>query len=927
MKKILSIVTLLAGTLTAAASVITPVPRQQTSDSGVAFTTAGASYKLTGTDAADADAVRILTEKLNITSDGAIEIVIGSKGSEAVSDVDAKIPANAQGYFLSVTPDKVIIAGTDAAGQFYGAQSFLQLAAAAEVQQTEVTDYPEIPIRGVIEGFYGNPWSHEARIAMFEFMGRHKMNEYTYGPKDDPYHRSKWDSPYPEAEGKLISELAAAARRNKVNFVWAMHPGNSIGEAQYSKALAKFESMYELGVRNFSLFFDDIGGENVAQQVAYLKYLTDNFVKTHNDVGALSVCPTAYNTAFGGSGLQNYMNTMSQLDSDVKIMWTGRSVVDMLEVNNLKSFTDMAGRKPYIWLNYPVNDYGGGSILMGSVTGLDPNIKDHVSAFCSNPMEYAEASKVALYGLADFAWNPVAFNPAESWAQSMYELVPEDAADAFRLFCLSHVDYYSSSHGYRRTDETPEFQSLKAELGDMSAQNAARYREYFQRQLDAAQKLEATNCTMTAELSAWILNFRLQAERALLLTDIAEILVSDTPADFIEKYRSYDELTTQAQNIVDHDFPGSIKRFTPRAGTRYVEPFMIETLGNEISAFKDLKIEYPADLFPDQVLPDGEYYILYNGKYLSNGSGSANNSPDNPTWRAEQDNINPNRQVWKIRKDINNGRYSIASVHDSRYVNELANFCGNNPYSADWNTYIITRLNGKYAIQMAGYSGNKYWTSNSTRISQGDNNSYNYRNFIFEFVPVNDEPEAETKVTLPAETVLILNDKGEALTKSGTSAKFTALGETPNATQKFVIAEDSSSKRFSIKCVSGNSPLDEKLMFRSPSDYSADWHSYIILEHKGKHPIQTCVHINNNNNTNYWVINDSGALAVDGAIDPMEAYQFTLVPAVEKEPEVSITEVENVADGENTVYDLQGRRLNGTVRPGLYIVNGKVTKL
>lgn len=923
MKKRLFLGVLLAVGLSASAAPITPTPRLLTSGEAVAFSTSGATYRLVGADAADADAVRILTENLNITDDGDIEIAIGVKGADAVSAVDSKVPSVAEGYYLSVAPGKVIIAGVDAAGQFYGAQSFLQLAAGAEVPQTEVTDYPEIPIRGVIEGFYGNPWSHDARIDMFEFMGRHKMNEYTYGPKNDPYHRGSWAQPYPEAEGKLITELAEAARRNKVNFVWAMHPGNSIGEAQYAQALAKFEAMYKLGVRNFSLFFDDIGGENVAQQVAYLKYLTDNFVKKHSDVSALSVCPTAYNTAFGGAGLQNYMNTMAQLDPDVKIMWTGRTVVDMLEVNNLKSFTEMAGRKPYIWLNYPVNDYGGGSILMGSVTRLDPNIKDHVSAFCSNPMEYAQASKVALYGLADFAWNPEAFSPAESWEQSMSELMPE-AADAFRRFCLSHVDYYSSSHGYRRTDETPEFQTLNAEHGALNATTAPAYREYFQKQLNAANTLEGLeNCPMTLELSAWILNYRLQAERALTLTDIAEILVSDSPADFIEKYRKYDELTSQAHAILDRDFEGTIKRFTPRAGTRYVEPFLSDAVADQINAFKDLNIEYPEDLFPDQVLPDGEYYIMYNGKYLSNGSGAANNSPGNPTWRKDQDNINPNRQVWKVRIDVNNGRYSIISAHDDRYVNELANF-GVNPYSADWNTYIITRLNGKYAIQMAGSSGNKYWSPNSTRINQGTIQSYNYRTFIFEFIPVNGEPEVNTEVILP-ETVLILNDKGEALTQSGTSAKFTALGETPKSTQKFVIAEDSSTRRFSITCVSGNYTLDEKLMFRDPSDYSSDWHTYIILEHNGKHSIQNCVHVNNNNNTNYWVINDAGTLAVDGSIDPIEAYQFTLKPA--NDPEDSIVEVETVADGENAVYDLQGRRLTGAVRPGLYIVNGKVTKL
>ncbi|MDE6146307.1 MAG: beta-N-acetylglucosaminidase domain-containing protein, partial [Muribaculaceae bacterium] len=205
MKQILSLATLLALGIAATAAPITPTPRQQNEGGPVAFATSGATYRLTGAEAADADAVRILSERLTITPDGSIEIVIGAKGGSAVSAVDSKIPSVADGYYLSVSTDKVMIAGTDGAGQFYGAQSFLQLAAGAEVAETEVTDYPEIPIRGVIEGFYGNPWSHEARISMFEFMGRHKMNEYTYGPKNDPYHRGSWATPYPAAEGKLIT--------------------------------------------------------------------------------------------------------------------------------------------------------------------------------------------------------------------------------------------------------------------------------------------------------------------------------------------------------------------------------------------------------------------------------------------------------------------------------------------------------------------------------------------------------------------------------------------------------------------------------------------------------------------------------------------------------------------------------------------------
>lgn len=912
MKKLIALAAL-ALSISAQAVPISPTPKQQTVGNSTAFTTSGATFRLSAASDADADALRVLSEKLNISADGDIEIIIGGKES-SVSD---KIPSGADSYYLNVSNKTVTIGGADGPGQFYGVQSFLQLFDAPEVTEIEVIDTPEIPIRGIIEGFYGNPWSHDERIAMFDFMGRHKMNEYTYGPKNDPYHRGQWANPYPAAEGKLISELAEAAHRNKVKFVWAMHPGNSIGEGNYQAAINKFEAMYELGVRDFSLFFDDISGENVGQQVAYLKYLTDNFVKKHSDVNALSVCPTAYNTAFGGAGLYNYMSTMAQLDPDIKIMWTGRSVVDMLHVDNLKSFTDMAGRKPYIWLNYPVNDYGGGSILMGPVTGLDPAIKDHVSAFCSNPMEYAEGSKVALFSLADFAWNPEAFNPTESWEKSLEELMP-DAVDAFRTFCLSHVDYFNSSHGYRRADETPEFQALNAELGAMTAENAPKYREYFQKQLSAAQTLEAINSPMATELSAWILNFRLQAERGLTLTDIAEILASDSPADFVEKYKKYDETTTQAYSIVDRDFPGTIKRFWPRSATRYVEPFLTSTLGNQVNAFKDLGIEYPSDLFPEQLLPDGEYYIKYNDKFLSNGSGSSNNSPSNPSWRKQEDDINPNRQIWKIRIDVNTGRYSITSLHDDRYVNELGNF-GTNPYSADWNTYTITRLNGKYAMQCGGSAGTKFLEANSSRINRGELTGYNVKNFIFEIIPVNADPEPASEITLPA-TVVIFNDKGDVLTKSGSEAVFSRLNGQPKKTQQFNIDVDQSTNRFSVTCVSLNAPLDEKATFRAKADYSADWHTYTILEHKGKHSIQNCVHVNNNNNTNYWIATDDGKLSTSGSIDPFDAYQFTL-RSVE---ETSISEIETSVES-GLIYDLQGRRVINPIK-GLYIINGKVTR-
>ncbi len=48
------------------------------------------------------------------------------------------------------------------------------------------------PLRGVVEGYYGRPWSDEARRDVIRAIGREGMNAFVYGPKNDPYHRDRW---------------------------------------------------------------------------------------------------------------------------------------------------------------------------------------------------------------------------------------------------------------------------------------------------------------------------------------------------------------------------------------------------------------------------------------------------------------------------------------------------------------------------------------------------------------------------------------------------------------------------------------------------------------------------------------------------------------------------------------------------------------
>lgn len=541
---------------------INPVPQQ------IARPTKGgaAMMRLPDTWRVQTDAARSNSFAVKALRDGmpkathedreaAFVITLGVKGDRCTKKQAAKVPTRAEAYWLSADERGVTIVGADEQGLFYGVQSLLQsMTDASQLERGTVTDWPDVRFRGTVEGFYGTPWSHEARLRQIDFYGRNKLNTYIYGPKDDLYHRHRWRMPYPEEEAQRISELASYAREHGVNFCWAIHPGVDIrwNDADRDTLVAKLESVYKLGVRSFAVFFDDISGDGTdpARQAALLNHVNRVFIHKHSDVTPLMMCPTIYNRSWSTDD-DKYLRTLgSQLDKDVDIMWTGNAVVADIDRESMEWINSRIRRKAYLWWNFPVSDYVRDRILLGPAYGNGTDIAPLLAGFVSNPMEHAEASKISLHGIADYTWNMRAYNPDRNWEQAVARLLPSNA-HALRTFALYNKDLGPNGHGFRR-EEGAELQSVadKALGGDKQAVDSLMAACANLRVACDLLLADKSDPLLVKELRPWLLQGKNLADYGVAVCEMALAVKDGRCSAFVETlYRHARALQTLMQDL------------------------------------------------------------------------------------------------------------------------------------------------------------------------------------------------------------------------------------------------------------------------------------------------------------------------------------------------------------------------------------------
>jgi len=402
-------------------------------------------------------------------------------------------------------------------------------------------------IRGVVEGFYGAPWTHEQRLDMFTFLGQQQYNTYVYAPKDDPWQRLRWAETYPAAEAARMQELVQAARQHGLGFVYSVSPGLPIAlpsqpitpereqlAITYSSAddraklLTKLEQARSWGVQTVMLSFDDVqeklhdkdrgryGTDVGLAQTELANYVLAE-MKQRDPNFQLWFAPLVY----AGVKDNAYWSTLrTKLDPSIEVIWTGPNILAKgITSQQADQVAKHLGRKPLIWDNFPVNDYTyeqdkRPQLLLGPLEHRAPDLGTHVAGLLANPMIQPQASKLSLATIANYLNHPMAYQPTTAWQQALQGTDGVTDHEAWQTF----ASYASTS--FLQTESRSAFAALLKQLEQSGSEEALRQELVRVQQLPQRLAAGIRNEALMQEIKPWVDKLGRAGEAALLALEI-----------------------------------------------------------------------------------------------------------------------------------------------------------------------------------------------------------------------------------------------------------------------------------------------------------------------------------------------------------------------------------------------------------------------
>lgn len=422
---------------------------------------------------------------------------------------------------------------------------------------------------GVVEGFYGRPWTPAQRHRLFGWMRDWGLSTYFYTPKDDLKHRTRWRLRYTAGEAVELRRLVSDARRHGLDFICGIGPGLDVEHSSPRDVRVlqrKAEQMLELGVRHFALLFDDIAPKlspadaakfhSVAAAQAWFTNQFFAWLRLRVPDARLFFCPTPYCGRMCEPSVKEsaYLRDLGELlEPEIDVFWTGPEIIsETISVASIRELSRLLRRPPVIWDNLHANDYDLRRIYLGPYAGRPAALKSVTRGVVTNPNCEFELDFIPLHTLAQFAVGqaaslpgkpartgrlaacPTTYSSTAAWQRAIEAWVPEFTALAPSIVSAADVRLLSDSFhlpyalGPQSQRWLADFQTLLAKPPSEWGHTELRFRAHARALQQLFDKLTAlTNRDLLYSLYRHLWELK---EEVILLQRYLDWLKTNPPA-------------------------------------------------------------------------------------------------------------------------------------------------------------------------------------------------------------------------------------------------------------------------------------------------------------------------------------------------------------------------------------------------------------
>ncbi|MGZ9762056.1 beta-N-acetylglucosaminidase domain-containing protein [Mycoplasma sp. 394] len=542
-------------------------------------------------------------------SDGKTNILVGTtdntdtyidkKASLLGLDFNASLKSRNDSYILSSKHNYITLLAKNNTAAFYGATTFWHILNQLDGDQIEtfnIQDYSDVKLRGVFSYNNGTPWDLNAKIDFMKWGSYYKLNSYLYFDKDDQKTRDQWKTEYTSDElTNKFSKLIQESKKTKINLVYMLDPFDSndkITVANYdenlSKIKTKFEQLITAGIRKFGLFAENQPfSENTSQQVHYeTKILNDliTWLKEKQQITSdlstnLIYAPANRNTTITSNSYANFT-------SEVEIINSATGTYAGVHNTSLTTFKTTTNKTPVAWVNWPNNSDAPAQLILGGYKeffGTDVTA-DNLQGVLINPMQQAQASKIAAFAAANFGWK-IWRNDTE--INNIYQAAFSNALNKSNIFDIETQSYLKlAKHikkpdisNYPSIDESEEIQTKIDAFKTNLASNhfdkikaEALITDFHDFEKAASILKTSQNAEFNKEMSVYLDTFinLSQTAKALLLSVIKK--QENSSNDFISYYNRGIELLNELKTT--HKITYNGQSYDAIVGSSHLMPFL-----------------------------------------------------------------------------------------------------------------------------------------------------------------------------------------------------------------------------------------------------------------------------------------------------------------------------------------------------------------